>query len=135
MSASHVVDPRMARTAPTAPGEARGAGRPSSGGAGAREFGDAFARALEREGVRFSRHALERLQRRHIRMTEGDVTRIAEAMRELRGRGGRISLLLMGDTTLVTNVDQRTVITALDRYGEQNRVFTQIDSAAVIDRA
>lgn len=134
MSASHGVDPRVARGVPTTPGAAPGATRSPAGG-GAGEFGDAFARALEREGVRFSRHALERLQRRHIRMTEGDVTRIAEAMRELRGRGGRISLLLMGDTTLVTNVDQRTVITALDRYGEQNRVFTQIDSAAVIDRA
>ena len=98
-------------------------------------FGDALTRALEREGVRFSRHAIERLERRRIRMTESDIARIGRAMHELRGRGGRISLLLMGNTTLVTNVDQRTVITALDRYGEQNRVFTQIDSAAVIDRA
>jgi flagellar operon protein len=98
-----------------------------------------FERALEKAfrdaDVKMSRHARERVQSRQIDLNSADVGRISDAIDALRGKGGKISLLLMGDTTFVTNVKNRTVITAVDRYGEADKVFTQIDSAAVIEKA
>ena len=98
-----------------------------------------FERALEKAfrdaDVKMSRHARERVQSRQIDLTSADVGWISDAIDTLRGKGGKISLLLMGDTTFVTNVKNRTVITAVDRYGEADKVFTQIDSAAVIEKA
>lgn len=98
------------------------------------QFTEVFEKALGREGIKLTRHARQRIEGRHIRMDETDVESISNAMSKLKGKGGKISLLFMGDTALVTNVNNRTVITALDRYGESDQVFTQIDSAAVIRR-
>lgn len=99
-----------------------------------RQFSDVLEGALGREGITLSRHARQRIEGRHIHMDETDVRSISDAMSRLKGKGGKISLLLMGDTALVTNVNNRSVITALDRYGQHDRVFTKIDSAAVIRR-
>jgi flagellar operon protein len=98
-------------------------------------FDAALEKAFHDADVKLSRHARERMQSRRIELKSEDVGRISQAIDTLRGKGASISLLLMGDTTLVTNVNNRTVITAIDRYGESNRVFTQIDSAAVIEKA
>ncbi len=97
-------------------------------------FSDVLEKALGEEGIKLSRHARQRIEGRRIQMDEHDVRSISEAMSRLKGKGGRISLLFMGNTALVTNVSNRTVITALDRYGESDQLFTQIDSAAVIHR-
>ncbi len=98
------------------------------------EFTRTLEKALEDKKIKMTNHARERIISRHIRLDEKDVTQISDVMNTLQGKGGKISLLLMGDTTLVTNVKNRTVITALDSYGDANKVFTQIDSAALIDK-
>jgi flagellar operon protein len=111
--------------------------KPASGSGGKPQvtFERALEKAFRNADVKLSRHARERVQSRQIDLNTADVGRISDAIDTLRGKGGKISLLLMGDTTFVTNVKNRTVITAVDRYGEADKVFTQIDSAAVIEKA
>lgn len=98
-------------------------------------FNRALERALNEERIRVSRHARERIQSRRVRIDESDVRKISDTMDKLQGKGAKISLLFVGDTTLVTNVERRTVITAVDSYANADKVFTQIDSAAVIEKA
>jgi flagellar operon protein len=47
-------------------------------------------------------------------------------------KGGRESLIMLGDAALVVSVKNRTVITAMDRGSMQGNVFTNIDSAVVL---
>jgi len=47
-------------------------------------------------------------------------------------KGGRESLIMLGDAALVVSVRNRTVITAMDRASMQGNVFTNIDSAVII---
>ena len=99
------------------------------------EFSRALQKALDEKNIKMTNHARERILSRRIRIDEKDVSQISEVMTRLQDKGGKISLLLMGDTTLVTNVKDRTVITALDGYGDANKVFTHIDSAALLEKA
>lgn len=97
----------------------------------------AFAAVLESKlsasrDVRFSAHALKRLEDRAIELTSGDHGRIRDAVDQLGAKGGRESLVLMDRVALVVSVPNRTIITAV-ATGELNaNVFTKIDSAVVV---
>ncbi len=83
--------------------------------------------------VKFSSHAAERLASRNIVLTEKDMTKINQAVDKVDEKGGKESLLLMGDLAFVVSVENKTVITALDTgNGVRDRVFTNIDSALII---
>lgn len=94
-----------------------------------------FARILDgklpSQGVKFSSHAQERLRARGISLSESDLKKLEGAVDSVAQKGGRESLIMMGDAALVVSVTNRTVITAMDRAGMQGNVFTNIDSAVV----
>ncbi|MCP4646027.1 MAG: hypothetical protein GY851_36625 [bacterium] len=101
--------------------------------------GSAFSSVLEKElraspSVRFSAHALQRLDDRGIRLTAADAARVDRAVDEAAAKGGRESLLLMDRLALVVNVPNRTVITVMPQDGTGDAVFTNIDSAVVVSR-
>jgi flagellar operon protein len=111
--------------------------RPDGGGPtkpqDAQAFQKIFDRAREKEGIKFSKHARERMMARGIELNNHDMSRLAAAVDQLDEKGGSTSLLLMGKATFVTNVKERTIITALDNSTEDRKVFTQIDSVVLVD--
>jgi len=94
-----------------------------------------FARVLDEklpgQPVRLSQHALERLKSRGITLSEADLKQLAGAVDSVAQKGGKESLIMMGDAALVVSVKNRTVVTAMDRQGMKGNVFTNIDSAVV----
>lgn len=94
-----------------------------------------FAKLLEQklpgEPVRLSQHARERLKSRGITLSEADMKQLAGAVDSVAQKGGKESLIMMGDAALVVSVKNRTVVTAMDREGMKGNVFTNIDSAVV----
>ncbi|WP_243374376.1 TIGR02530 family flagellar biosynthesis protein [Geotalea sp. SG265] len=94
-----------------------------------------FARILEdklpAQGVKFSQHALERLKARGINLSETDMKKLEHAVDDVAQKGGRDSLVLMGDAALVVSVKNRTVVTAMDKTQMAGNVFTNIDSAVI----
>ena len=48
-------------------------------------------------------------------------------------KGGRESLIIMDNNAFLVSVPNRTVITAIDNEGLNENVFTNIDSAIVIN--
>lgn len=95
-----------------------------------------FARVLENklpnQAVRFSQHAQERLKARGINLTETDMKKLAGAVDSVAKKGGRESLVMLGDAAFVVSVKNRTVVTAMDRAHMQGNVFTNIDSAVIV---
>jgi len=104
--------------------------------AGSVENRNQFARILDEklpsQGVRFSQHAQERLRARGITLTESDLQKLEGAVDSVAQKGGRESLVMLGDAALVVSVKNRTVVTAVDRESMRGNVFTNIDSAVVI---
>ncbi len=95
-------------------------------------FADILDKKLPVEGLKFSRHAEERLRSRGIELSENDVKKLEDAVNDVGRKGGRESLVMMGNAAFVVNVKNRTVITAMDREGMRGNVFTNIDSAVVV---
>ena len=112
------------------PGEPRDQAQPAKGD---EPFADVLQQAQARvEKVRFSAHALDRLQTRGLDLDASELSGLAGAFEQLEGKGGTQSLVLMEKAALVVNVPNRTVITAVERAENVGRVFTNIDSAVVL---
>lgn len=123
------IDPRLLR--PSAVGPAPPPGTPPAGKGAGDGFAEALARADKRQEVVFSAHATDRLARRGIRFSDADKQRLSEAVTSVQEKGGRNSLVLMGNTALIVNVPSRTVVTALGAGTANERVITNIDSAVI----
>ncbi|MBN1257537.1 MAG: hypothetical protein JXA52_07510 [Planctomycetes bacterium] len=77
--------------------------------------------------VRFSKHAVERLQDRQIDLSSDDLNRIAEATDMVQAKGAREALMMMGNVNLIVSVANRTVVTAMQPA--EKAVYTNIDTA------
>jgi len=125
-------DLMLPRVGPTPPTAERGADARSVEGGG--EFAKVLQEAQAKaDHVRFSAHALDRISSRGLDMDAGELAALSQAMDRLDDKGGKQSLVLTDRAALVVNVPNRTVITAVDRIEEKGRVFTNIDSAVVLD--
>lgn len=81
----------------------------------------------------FSAHALQRLQSRNIHLSSDDVARMNAMADKAAEKGAKQSLFMMRDVAMVVSIKNRTVITAVDSQSMKENVFTNIDSAAIIE--
>lgn len=92
-----------------------------------------FAKLLEQtQEVKFSQHAQDRLKARNISFSSDQLQQLEGAVNSVAQKGGKESLVMMGDAALVVSVKNRTVVTAMDRNQMKGNVFTNIDSAVII---
>lgn len=84
-------------------------------------------------GVKFSAHAVRRLESRGISLDQTDVTAIESAVDRAAAKGGRDSLMLAADYAMVVNIPSRTVVTAFDQEQLRENVVTNIDSAVFVE--
>jgi flagellar operon protein len=82
--------------------------------------------------LKFSAHAMQRLESRNIKLTPDDVARMNSMADKAAAKGAKQSLFLMNDVAMVVSIKNRTVITAVDHDSMKENVFTNIDSAAII---
>jgi flagellar operon protein len=98
--------------------------------------GPSFASVLDQkfppQGLKFSQHAQDRLRARNINFSANDLANLEGAVNSVAQKGGKESLVMMGDAALVVSIKNRTVVTAMDRTQMQGNVFTNIDSAVII---
>jgi flagellar operon protein len=82
--------------------------------------------------LKFSAHAMQRLQSRNIQLSNDDVARMNVMADKAAEKGAKQSLFMLRDVAMVVSIKNRTVITAVDSESMKENVFTNIDSAAVI---
>ncbi len=93
---------------------------------GSESFSSIFEQELDK--VKFSNHALKRLESRNIQLGDQDLNKIQDAVNKAEQKGSKDSLVMMNDTAFIVNIPNRTVVTAMP-VGESNEnVFTNIDS-------
>ena len=94
----------------------------------------AFAQVLAQEvsGVKFSQHALQRLQSRNIDLKVDQLQKIGDAVSRAEKKGAKESLVLMDNLAFVVSVKNKTIITAMDGASIKDNVFTNIDSAVIV---
>ena len=84
------------------------------------------------EPLKFSAHAMARLQSRNISLSNEDVSRMNAMADKAAAKGAKNSLFIVRDVAMVVSIKNRTVITAVDSDSMRENVFTNIDSAAII---
>ena len=89
--------------------------------------------ALTGAPLKFSAHAQQRLQSRNINLSHDDLAKMNAMADKAAAKGAKQSLFMMHDTAMVVSIPNRTVITAVDKQSMKENVFTNIDSAAIID--
>jgi flagellar operon protein len=111
-------------------------GRPAAapGGtqtSGAASFASVLGATQQAQPVKFSSHALQRVERRGIDVSPDTLGRLNDGVERAAGKGARASVVFVDATAFVVSVPNRTVITAVDRDHMKQQVFTNIDSAVI----
>lgn len=114
-------------------GGVAGTGAPKA--ARAADAGGEFAKVLgqlgETAGIKFSKHAVERMSARGITFDRASIDKLDAAINAAQTKGANESLVLMDQLALVVSVKNRTVITAMSSREPDHNVFTSIDSAVI----
>lgn len=97
------------------------------------KFAEVLQSTLERATpLKFSAHALQRLEERQIHLTAVELDRLERGVNDLAAKGGRSSLVLIDNQAYLVSVPNKTVITALSNLTGEKNVFTNVDSVAIV---
>ncbi len=96
-------------------------------------FQEVLDQKVQGHRVQFSKHATERLARRAIELDSVELDKLDEAVKKAADRGARESLVVMGNNAYVVSIKNNLVITAIDGESMRENVFTNIDSAIIMD--
>lgn len=86
---------------------------------------------LPQDGVKFSKHAANRLTDRNIELSENQLDRLNSGTMQASKKGINESLVLVDDMAFIVNIKNNTVITAMDKNSSDDNVFTNIDGAVI----
>lgn len=94
-------------------------------------FKDVLSNEIDKKnGFTVSKHAAERLS--EINLSEKDMREIEKGFELAQNKGSKNSLMLYKDIALVTSIENKTVITAVDKNRATDNVFTNIDSVVIL---
>lgn len=108
--------------------------RKESSGIKIPDFGSRFDEILkgEIERVKFSNHALQRMEERDVKLSDEEMKLLNEAVVRAEQKNAKDVLILLRDIAFIVNVKNKTVITVVDGESMREHVFTNIDGAVII---
>ena len=83
-------------------------------------------------GVRFSKHAANRLAERNIELTDNQMERLQEGTMKAGAKGINESLVLVDQLAFIVNIPNHTVVTAMNQTEADENIFTNIDGAVLL---
>ena len=97
-------------------------------------FAEALAEKLDgKQGVEFTKHAMQRLNERSIDITEGDtLDRLNKGVEIAADKGSSETLVLVGQNAFVVSVKNNKVITTIPQEELKGNIFTNIDSTVIM---
>ena len=82
------------------------------------------------EGYVLSKHAAERLN--EINFTDEDMKNIGEGFNLAEDKGAKNSVMIYKDVALIASIENRTLITAIEKDRAKDNVFTNVDSVVIL---
>ncbi len=95
-------------------------------------FNDVLSRIKNNDSIKFSKHAMDRLNSRNISLTEDEIGRINDGVSKAQSKGVREALIMMDNKVFVASVQNKTIITAVAGEQLKDNVFTNIDGAVIV---
>ncbi|MCM1189519.1 MAG: flagellar protein [bacterium] len=81
--------------------------------------------------LKFSKHALGRLNDRNIELNTEQLERLNDGARKAKQKGIRDSLVIVDRLAFIVNVPNQTVVTAMDSTATDENIFTNINGAVI----
>jgi len=82
--------------------------------------------------LKFSKHAVMRLEDRNINLSKEQSNRLENGVQRASEKGIKESLVLMDSLAFIVNVPNKTVVTAMDQGESGDNIFTNIDGAVIV---
>lgn len=82
------------------------------------------------QGYKLSKHAVERLN--EINFTNEDMKNIGEGFNLAENKGAKNSVMIYKDVALIASIENRTLITAIEKDRAKDNVFTNVDSVVIL---
>ncbi|MBF4691730.1 flagellar protein [Fusibacter sp. Q10-2] len=95
-------------------------------------FNEVLNKIKSNEDVKFSKHAIDRLNSRNINLTDNELYRINTAIDKAGQKGVKEALIMMDNKVFIASVQNKTIITAAVDDQLRDSVFTNIDGAVII---
>ncbi len=86
-----------------------------------------------KDNISLSLHAAKRLKERNIEVDNNEFFKLKDAIEKLKTKGGRDSLVITPKAAYIIDVNNNTIVTAVDRESMNENVFTKIDSTMVLN--
>ncbi len=99
----------------------------------AKPFSEVLQQTINaQQDIKFSKHAVQRLESRNIQLNQTEISRIKDALNKAKEKGIKETLILMDNKAFVASVPNKTIITAALEEQLKENVFTNIDGAVII---
>jgi len=82
------------------------------------------------EGFTVSKHAALRLN--EINFTEEDMKQIEKGFEIAKDKNSKNTVMLYKDVALIASVENKTIITAVDKERAKDNIFTNVDSVVIL---
>lgn len=82
--------------------------------------------------LKFSNHAVERMQSRGIHFPPTTLQKIENAVNRASEKGARETLVIAEDAAMIVNIENKTVVTVMDKKMLKENIFTNIDTAVMV---
>ena len=82
------------------------------------------------EGFTVSKHAAERLN--EINFTEDDMNKIEKGFQIAKDKNSRNTVMIYKDVALIASVENKTLITAIEKERAKENIFTNVDSVVIL---
>jgi flagellar operon protein len=96
------------------------------------KFNDILNETINKDNEEYtlSKHAADRL--REINFTDTDMKEIAKGFQIAQDKGAKNSVMIYKDVALIASIENKTVITAIEKERSKENVFTNIDSVVIL---
>ncbi len=97
-----------------------------------KSFNEVLDTIVKQQEVKFSKHAIQRLEARNIQLNSSELNRIKDALYKANQKGIKETLILMDNKAFVASVQNKTIITATLEEQLKDSVFSNIDGAVIV---
>lgn len=82
------------------------------------------------EGFTVSKHAAERLN--EINFTKDDMNKIEKGFQIAKDKNSKNTVMIYKDVALIASVENKTLITAIEKERAKDNIFTNVDSVVIL---
>ena len=82
--------------------------------------------------IKFSKHAVERLNNRDMDLNMDEIYRLNNAFQMAESKGVKDALIIMDDKAFIASINNKVIVTTMNKEQLKDNVFTNIDGAVII---